>query len=441
MVSAREIPVVDINSFVYEPQKIWDTYLPTEYQGIARTALWHQIDDAGNVITVLNGEPAPPLNGTKIVRQAIWRPGLTIEEIGQLDPDTFHALNPGASEPEARLKDMDAVGVDQALLFPTIFSEYFPLVRDPVAAGALAQAYNDWIWDFAQAAPERLHPMAVLPLQSISLALGELKRVEERGFKGVVLRPMLYQAHVTRSRNPMAQMRNAMLRAGAQGGPSLLAGLAREAREKGRGEWIYLDDDHFQPVWKALAESDLVACVHPALGIANPEPVSEASFIERVAANLNIGHPVSEVVAPMQDNLTFLTAILFHGLLEDLPDLKLALVGANGASLPLALEKAETYLWLGGQTAITEVSLNTERVWEDARSILGFEGWETPIGEMVDIFGEKANWGSRYPYHDTTTPDETIQMLEASGVEAEQIQRYLGGNAAKLFGLKLSAPA
>ena len=205
MVSAREIPVVDVNSFVYEPQKIWDTYLPTEYQGIARTALWHQIDDAGNVITVLNGEPAPPLNGTKIVRQAIWRPGLTIEEIGQLDPDTFHALNPGASEPEARLKDMDAVGVDQALLFPTIFSEYFPLVRDPVAAGALAQAYNDWIWDFAQAAPERLHPMAVLPLQSISLALGELKRVEERGFKGVVLRPMLYQAHVTRSRNPMAQ--------------------------------------------------------------------------------------------------------------------------------------------------------------------------------------------------------------------------------------------
>ncbi len=428
MGDANDVPVVDINSFVYEPQEIWDTYLPAEYRGIARAALWHRIDDRGNVTTVLNGESAPPLNRTRIIRQAIWRPGMSIEEIGKLDPNTSHELTPGASDPKARLEDMDSLGVDQALLFPTIFNEYFPLVRDAVSAAALAQAYNDWVWDFAQVAPQRLYPVAVLPLQSVTLALDELRRVAERGFKAVVLRPMLYQAHVTRARRgPLA----------THAVEGLVAHLAEEARQKQRGEWIYLDDEHFRPVWEGLAEAGLVACAHSALGVANPEPVSEASFLERVSAKMNIGHSVSEPVAPMQDNLTFLTAILFHGLLEDLPELKLALVGANGASLPLALEKAETYLWLVG-TQSAEVSLEPERVWEDAHTLLGFEGWESPIGKMVDIFGEKANWGSRYPYHDTTTPAETIQMLESCGVDPEQIARYMGGNAARLFGLKLS---
>jgi hypothetical protein len=40
---------------------------------------------------------------------------------------------------------MDAMGVDQALLYPTWFAEGFFLVRDPDVAYALARAYNDWV--------------------------------------------------------------------------------------------------------------------------------------------------------------------------------------------------------------------------------------------------------------------------------------------------------
>ena len=44
-------------------------------------------------------------------------------------------------------------------------------------------------------------------------------------------------------------------------------------------------------------------------------------------------------------------------------------------------------------------------------------------------------WGSRYPHHDTSTPDEAIAMLERHDVAEDTIAAMLGGNAARIFGL------
>ena len=57
-----------------------------------------------------------------------------MEDIGSLDPDTFQPLNPGASDPAARLADLDAMGVAQQVVFPTLFGEYLPQVLDEAAA-------------------------------------------------------------------------------------------------------------------------------------------------------------------------------------------------------------------------------------------------------------------------------------------------------------------
>ena len=87
------------------------------------------------------------------------------DAIGALDPHVKHPVTEGASDPQARLADMDAMGVDQTLLYPTWFAEGFFLMRDPDVAHALARAYNDWVADFCKAAPERLFAAAILPLQ------------------------------------------------------------------------------------------------------------------------------------------------------------------------------------------------------------------------------------------------------------------------------------
>src|ERR1700704_6498871 len=58
----------------------------------------------------------------------------------------------GYRDPHARLTDMDALGIDQVMLFPTWFVR-LALLRDPQAAVILARAYNDWVHDYC--APDR----------------------------------------------------------------------------------------------------------------------------------------------------------------------------------------------------------------------------------------------------------------------------------------------
>ena len=181
--------VVDVDSHVYEPAAVWEQYLDRDYRVLARNAFWHDVDELGIESTVLNGHPTRSLARSALNRHACWRPGLTPEQIGQLDPESPTAITPGASDPDARLSDMDAMGIDRALVFPTLFAEYFPLVESPDAAWALARAYNDWLWEFGRTDARRLVPVAVLPLQEVSFAVRELERVAARGFKAVFIRP------------------------------------------------------------------------------------------------------------------------------------------------------------------------------------------------------------------------------------------------------------
>lgn len=423
-------PVVDADSHVYEPEAIWDRHVPVEYRAAARAALWHGVDDAGYETTILNGRPVRSLNRGSILRQAIWRPGTTPEDIGRLDPNVFHPLNPAAWDPGARLADMDTLGVEAAVLYPTIFAEHFPLVENPDAAAVLARAYNDWVLDFASAAPDRLLPVAVLPLQSALFARRELDRIAEAGFRAVMMRPMFYAGPVREERGMGASLARAARQAVGAGGVTTNA----------RGVWVL--HPHFRPLWEQIDQAGLVACVHPALGITNPEQTSEGSFVERVGERLGVGHTLAEPVAYMQDSIIFLTAALTHGLLEDLPSLRLALAHSGASWLPLCLEKTETYLWLSFLDIFqfsSPVSLEPEAVVARHPIVLSFDAWEESIGRMPDTFAGVAAWGSRYPHHDASDPAEAVAMLEAHGVAGETVAALMGGNAAGLFNLRAAA--
>ena len=124
-----------------------------------------------------------------------------------------------------------------------------------------------------------------------------------------------------------------------------------------------------------------------------------------MSRRLGVTHTVAEPIAYMQDADLFVTAALFHGLLEDLPNLRLAILHSGATWVPLALEKCETYLWLGGLRS-APVCLEPEEVWERHPLLVSFDSWEKPVGRMPDVPRDKAAWGSRYPHHDTPGPDE-----------------------------------
>src|SRR5262249_2775401 len=273
--------IIDVQSHVYEPAAVWDRFLDQDYRVAARSAFWHDVDEYGIETTILNGRPVRSLRRSGINRHACWRPGMTPDDIGALDPDVRHAITPGAFDPVARIADMDAMGVDRALLFPTLFGEHFPLVENPDVAWALARAYNDWLLDFASADRRRLVPVALLPMQAPTFALRELDRVLEQGVRVVAIRPSFFQGR-------------------------------------------YPNHPLYDPVWARLEALDVATCVLPSPGSTNPEWSASGPFVERVAANLRIGHGIAEAVAPFMDSATLLTAMCFYGHLERFPRLRLA---------------------------------------------------------------------------------------------------------------------
>jgi predicted TIM-barrel fold metal-dependent hydrolase len=407
--------VIDIDSHVYEPPAIWEDFVPETERAAAKAAFHHSVDARGNGTTVLNGAPAKELNRSKIIRQAVWHPGMSVEDVGGLDPEAFHPLNPGASDPKARLRDLDAMGVAQQVVFPTLFGEYLPQVVDEAAAVSLARAYNDWVWDFASEGEGRLHPVAVLPLQRPDLALVELERAAAKGFGSVMFRPSFYK------------LENAE---GFGGGLAAMMGAGNQGPRP-----VFIEDKPYRVVWEKAAELDLVACVHPFLGITGPDAISSGAFTERVSSGVGAVHTVAEPIAYMQDADLFVTAALFHGLLEDLPQLKLAILHAGCSWVPLALEKCETYLWLGGMGSVP-VSLEPEEVWERHPLLVSFDSWEKAVARMPDVLGGKAAWGSRYPNHDAAGPEEPRAMLADQGVDQSTVDALLGGHAKTLFGLQ-----
>jgi uncharacterized protein len=422
--------VVDVDSHVYEPSEIWERYVDEEHRELARSAFFHEIDENGNRLTIVNGAPGRELNRSRLVRQAIWKPGMTPESIGALDPDVHVAINSGAYDVDARLADMDTMGVDVSVVFPTLFNEYLPLVENPLAAAALAQGYNDWIWEFAQRAGGRIHPVAILPLHSALLAQRELERVHDMGFTSVVMRPAFFETSVVEGHTTRDRVQQAMTDAMRRG--------------MGSADWsprTFVENAPFRGLWSRIDELGVVACVHPSLGITVPDAISSGAFAERVSKRLGVEHTIAEPIAHMQDADLFVTAALFHGLLEDQPSLKLAILHAGTSWVPLALEKSETYLWLSPQFATAFVCLEPEEVWERHPLVVSFDSWEHSVGIMPDRLGAKAAWGSRYPNHDAAGPAEAIAMLEGHGVDQTMIDRLMGGNAIELFDLLVPASA
>ena len=412
--------VIDVDSHAYEPSAIWDDYVPAGDRDRVVQAFSSRVTDDGAVTTLLNGELAKGLNRSHINRQAIWSPDMTIDDIAALDPDVGHPINSGGWDAAKRIADMDAMGVDRAIVYPTLLNEYLPQIADRDAAVILCRAYNDWVFDFAKAGAGRLHPVAALPLQDPAAAVDELSRAHGLGFRSALIRPAFFKLEDA-SESRGAQMMQMMA---AQGIGELPTG----------GIPVFVEDQPFRRVFDRCAELGVVACVHPSANITGPDAISSGGFAERVSERVGVRHSVGESIAYMQDADLFMTTVFFHGLFEDLPELRVAIAHAGTTWVPLALEKSETYLWLGAQGG-SIVCLEPEEVWDRHPVLTSFDSWERPVARMVDRIGDKAAWGSRYPHHDTGTPAEARAMLEAEDVDPVVIDRLLGGYAAEIFGL------
>ncbi len=421
----KPFAVFDSDSHVVEPPELWEKYLEPEYRILGKHALWREEGKLGTYLKV-NGKVFRDTMNSNIPRHAIWRPGMTWDKVGELDPNTRHPMTQGASNPHARLRDMDAMGVDQALLYPTWFAEGFHLVEDPDVAYALARAFNDWIADFCKAAPERLFAAAMVPLQNMDYAIEELRRVSKIPcFRGAFIRPMFIEGH-------------------------------------------YFTHPYYDPLWAELESLGITAAVHPAAGLWNPEWTSHGPFAEKVknrvnqhsfiavagggpfagggpsttfatSASLPLGHPIAPILSYWLDNHMFVASTLIgFTVMQRYPRMKVVVAHGKASWMEEVLEKMEASTRTIPLLHHYPVRTDTDELWKEGNVMLGFDAEERLIRKLPEDFAEKVVWGSRYPHHDTTSAWDAIQSLREARVAESTLARMLGGNAAEQFGVALA---
>ena len=423
MATTKAFAVFDGDSHVVEPREVWEKYLEPEYRVPGKLALWREEGQHGSYLKV-NGEVFRDVENLNIPSHAIWRPGMTWDTIGDLDPNTPHPMNEAAWNPHARIRDMDAMGVDQAFLYPTWFAEGFPLVKDPDVAYALARAYNNWMTDFCKAAPDRLFAAAVIPLQNIDFALEELRRIAKIPcFRGVFIRPAFVENR-------------------------------------------YLNHPYYEPVWAELETLGVAAAVHSTPGLWNPEWTSHGPFIEKVKGRLTqiggffgagggptagggstlfhiagipLGHAMSPILSHWLDNYLFVgSTLLGYSVMQRYPKMKMVVAHGKATWMEEVLEKMEASTRTIPLLHYYPVRTDPEEMWKEGNVMLGFDAEERGIQRLPHRYAEKVVWGSRFPNQDTTSAWDAIDALSEADVAEPTIARMLGGNAAQQFGVKLS---
>src|SRR6266436_5543912 len=355
--ATKRIAIFDSDSHVVEPPELWTKYIEPEYRTLGKFALWREEGKFGSYLKV-NGKVCRDTMNSNIPRHAIWRPGMTWDKVGQLDPNTRHAMTEGASNPEARLKHMDAMVVDQAFLYPTWFAEGFHLVEDPDVAYALARAYNNWISDFCATAPDRLFAAAMVPLQNMDYAVEELGRVSKIScFRAAFIRPMFMEGH-------------------------------------------YFTHPRYDPLWAELENLGMTLAVHPASGLWNPEWTSHGPFFEKVKRRLNqhtgfmtagggptagggdnilfsfqasspLGHPIAPILAPWLDNHMFVASTLIaFTVMQRYPDMKVVVAHGKASWMQEVLEKMEASTRTIPLLHHYPVRTDTEELWEEGKVML-----------------------------------------------------------------------
>ena len=92
----KRFAVFDSDSHVVETPELWSKYLDPEFRTLGKSALWREEGKLGSYLKV-NGKVFRDTMNSNIPRHAIWKPGMTWDKVGELDPDTRHAATAGAS--------------------------------------------------------------------------------------------------------------------------------------------------------------------------------------------------------------------------------------------------------------------------------------------------------------------------------------------------------
>ena len=298
-----------------------------------------------------------------------------------IDTAILPAAMEGAFNLDARIRDMDAEGIDVQVLFGGL-SIGITSYTDPGFALDFAQAYNNWLLDEQCARfPDRLKGVATLPLQDVQRSIGELQRVAGKAC-AVTIPPVVGS--------------------------------------------LNLDDPSLIPFFEAAADVGLPIGVHNAPGMNLPLPAAER-FSNYAQVHL-LSFPVDQMVA--------FTALALGGVLDRFPRLKFAFLEAGVGWVPYFVDRAHEHREKRGEL-LPDMKSDPEEFIARGQCYFSFECEDRYVPHFIERFGSDALvFASDYPHWDADFPGtvtEARELVEPLG--ADVADKLLAGNAARLYNL------
>ncbi len=373
--------VVDMDSHVMEPPDLWLNYLEPRFRDRA-IHIERNGDGTENLIvdgkTILSGRLAALGGVEHDAIQTFTDPGLTyLDGCPRASYDT-----------QARVQLLDAWGVDAGVVFPTI-GILWDKEDDPQLAMAYARAYNNWQWDFARPALDRILPIAHVPLYDPSLAEQELRRCLELGFKGMFLAP-----------EPVCGKR-----------PS---------------------HPDFDRLWHMMSEADLPVCVHLIVRFDRVVNLSGTRWWD--PENERTDTVFSFALGGTMQLIPAVAALVCDGLFDRFPNLKVAIVESGAGYVQYLMDRLdEKYARFHQASPLKRKP--SEYIRENFWFVM--DPGEQSIDAQCDLVGEdRFLWGSDYPHVDSHI-DAMAELHEAlAPMSASRRAKVLGGNARRLFNLQ-----
>jgi predicted TIM-barrel fold metal-dependent hydrolase len=384
-----DFPVFDADNHMYEKPEAFTQYLPKEYEGFIK---YVQVD--GRTKIAVNNKISDYIpNPTFEVVAAPGAQELYFKEGNPEGKSRRETLgkgvraHPGYGDPEPRIKLLDELGIDRALIWPTLASLLEERVHDnPRAVHAVVHALNQWMaehWTFNY--DNRMFTTPVIHLGIVDEAIRELDWIVERGAKIILIRPA-----------PVPSLR----------------GFRSFALPE------------FDPFWAKVQEYDVTVGMHSSDdGLTRYFNQWEGHFDEHLPfANPTAFGDVQHLMS--RGIFDAMCSAVTHGMLSRFPDLRILPV-ENGSSWVLPLMDA-----LGHSYA------KQPRLYdEDPVTVLQRNIWihpffeEDPVGLIKAIGPDKVVFGSDFPHPEgLANPLSYVKELES--LPEDDVMRIMGGNLA-----------
>ena len=396
MAKAFDFPVFDADNHFYETRESFTRHLPERYKGAI-----DYVDLHGRTKIMIRGTVSEYIPNPTF--EVVARPGAQEEYFRDGNPegksyreivgDPMRGI-PAFREPGPRLELMNELGVDRALMFPTLASLLEERMReDPELTHAAIHALNEWMyeeWTFNY--ENRIFATPVITLPIVEKALEELEWVLDRDAKTVLIRPAPVPGY-------------------------------RGSRSFGYSE--------FDPFWRAVEEADILVSMHSSdSGYTRYQNDWIGQTDEMLPFRLDPFRAISVGKRPMEDTMT---AYLCHGVFSRFPKLRVASIESGGDWVAGFLDHvADTYKKMPQAFQEDPVEQFKTHVW-----ISPFH--EDNLGLLIDTIGaDHVLFGSDYPHPEGLAEPRSYAEHLPAGLSDEDLRKIMGGNLAEI--MKVDVP-